>query len=108
MAQLRTLVLALLLALALSAVLAARHAPSPASILHPRPHWHGAPLPLPPKSCQSDDLLAGLETLAGPDAQGNRGAWEEWLRELKTWRVEVRELMGYSDVARCTPGRRAT
>ena len=102
MAQLRTLVpalklLTLLLVLSPSAVLAARHARSPATILHPRPHWHAAPLPLPPKSCQSDDLRAGLETLAGPDVQGNRSAWEQWLRELATWRVQVRESMSYSD-----------
>jgi len=41
--------------------------------------------------------LAGLEQLAGPDAQGNRSAWEEWLQELKVWRTQVHEAMSYSD-----------
>ncbi len=70
------------------------HMRSPATL---RLRTESALLPLPPKSCETDDPLAGLEQLAGPDVQGDRGRWEDWLQELKTWRAQVRQSMGYSD-----------
>jgi hypothetical protein len=84
--------LALLLLCDLSAGLAAQRAVSHANALP-----SNSLLPLPPKSCQTDDPLAGLEQLAGPDVQGNYSVWEEWLQELKIWRTQVRESMSYSD-----------
>jgi hypothetical protein len=54
-------------------------------------------LPLPPKPCQTDEPIAGLEQLAGPDEHGNHSAWDEWLHELKIWRTQVHESMSYSD-----------
>ncbi len=85
------LLVLLLLVCDLSAGLAGPRALSDAN---PHPRFL---LPLPPKPCQTDDLLGGLEQLAGPEVQGNHSAWEEWLQELKTWRTQVHESMSYSD-----------
>ena len=109
MAQNRTctvtcLLLLLLLVCPPSAALLSRHARPPSPTLpHPslapvHSSYSGHPLlPLPPKPCQTDDLLGGLEQLAGPDAQGNRSAWQLWLQQLKVWRTQVHEAMSYSD-----------
>jgi len=79
------MLLVLLLVCDLSAGLAAR------ALSHADPHTlNPKPFLLPlPKPCQTDDLLGGLEQLAGPDVQGDHSAWEEWLQELKTWRTQV-------------------
>jgi hypothetical protein len=90
------MLLALLLIDSPSVAFALRHTRSPAT-LHPLPRAGNIRLPLPPKSCETDDPLAGLEQLAGPDVQGDRSRWEMWLQELKTWRSQVHQLMEYSD-----------